>query len=189
MSLGHSLSGASEGDKSLRRVETRFATLSGMSNIPSSLLAGSYAAAAPWASVASSACTVNGQPVECPGWLLWLIPFFIAFWFIFVALAVLVFVALWKVFAKAGKPGWAALIPVYNVIVILEIVGKPIWWIFLYFVPFANIVMGIIVANELAKSFGKGVGFTLGLIFLPMVFYPILGFGKAVYIPASPVQS
>lgn len=99
----------------------------------------------------------------------------------FVVFLVLIF-ALWRIFEKAGKPGWAALIPFYNVIVLLEIVGKPWWWLLLLiFVPLGNIIWGIWTVNLLAKSFGKNEAFTVGLLLLGIVFYPILGFGSASY--------
>jgi hypothetical protein len=94
---------------------------------------------------------------------------------------VLVIAGLWKVFAKAGKPGWTAIIPIYNAIVMLDIIGKPLWWIILLFIPFVNIVIGILIAVELAKAFGKGIGFAIGLVFLGFIFIPILGFGSAQY--------
>jgi Family of unknown function (DUF5684) len=97
------------------------------------------------------------------------------------AIIVFVIVALWKVYAKANKPGWAAIIPIYNIIVLLEIVGRPLWWIILMLIPFVNIVIMIIVAIDLAKSFGKGTGFGIGLALLGIVFYPILAFGDAQY--------
>jgi hypothetical protein len=102
---------------------------------------------------------------------------------IIVYLAVLVFViaSLWKVFTKAGEEGWKAIIPIYNFIVLLKIVGRPWWWILLLLIPFVNFVILIIVYNDLSKSFGKGVGFTIGLIFLGIIFLPILGFGPATY--------
>ena len=103
------------------------------------------------------------------------------FFIIYLAIIVLIVASMWKIFTKAGKPGWAAIVPIYNVIVILEIVGKPIWWIILILIPFVNIIIGFILANELAKAFGRGVGTTLGLIFLPFIFYPVLGFGSAQY--------
>jgi len=100
--------------------------------------------------------------------------------------AVLVIAAVWKIFTKAGKPGWAALIPIYNIILLLEIVGRPAWWVILMFVPFANIVVVFILAFELARSFGHDVGFGLGLAFLPFIFFPILAFGSSTYRgPAS----
>lgn len=91
----------------------------------------------------------------------------------------------WKTFVKAGKPGWASIIPIYNLIVMLEIAGKPIWWIILLLIPLVNIIFGIIVYIDLAKNFGKGLGFALGLIFLSFIFFPILGFGDAKYQPTS----
>ncbi|WP_430814150.1 DUF5684 domain-containing protein [Carboxylicivirga sp. RSCT41] len=100
---------------------------------------------------------------------------------IYMAIIVLMIVSMWKIFEKAGKPGWAALIPIYNTIVMIEIVGKPVWWILLLIIPGVNIVFGIWLLNLLAKSFGKDVGFTLGLIFLGLIFYPILGLGDAKY--------
>ena len=99
------------------------------------------------------------------------------------ALLVMLIVAAWKIFTKAGKPGWASIIPIYNLIVMLEIVGKPLWWFFLLLIPFVNLVILIIIAIELAKVFGKGGGFAAGLILLPIVFYPILAFGDAQYTP------
>ncbi|WP_430613591.1 DUF5684 domain-containing protein [Flavobacterium sp. JP2137] len=100
----------------------------------------------------------------------------------YLAVLVIIFAAQWKIFQKAGKPGWAAIVPIYNLIVLLEITGKPLWWIFLYLVPGVNIVISIWVTNLLAKSFGKTEAFTVGLVFLPFIFSPILGFGSAQYI-------
>lgn len=88
----------------------------------------------------------------------------------------------WKIFTKAGKPGWACLIPIYSGIVLLEIIKKPIWWIFMLLIPIVNIYFAIVITNELSKSFGKTAGFTVGLIFLPFIFYPMLAFGDAKYI-------
>lgn len=93
----------------------------------------------------------------------------------------LIIASQWKVYTKAGKPGWAVLIPIYNIIVLLEIVRKPIWWIVLLLIPIVNFVILIIINVNLAKVFGKGTGFALGLIFLPFIFIPILGFGNAQY--------
>ncbi len=94
---------------------------------------------------------------------------------------VLTIAGLWATFSKAGKPGWACIIPIYNVIVLLEIAGKPLWWLILLFVPLVNLIIVLLVTLDVAKAFGKGVGFGLGLVFLPFVFYPILGFGDAEY--------
>ena len=91
----------------------------------------------------------------------------------------------WKTFEKAGKPGWGAIIPLYNIILLLEIAGKPIWWIILFFIPLVNLIVAILVSIEVAKKFGKDVGFGLGLAFLGFIFYPILGFGSAQYQASS----
>lgn len=112
----------------------------------------------------------------------------IVFLLMYLAMIVLVIAGMWTTFAKAGKPGWAAIVPIYNIIVLLEIVGKPLWWIVLFLVPCVNFVMPIVVGLEVAKVFGKGQGFGLGLGFLPFIFYPILGFGDAKYhAPPTPV--
>ena len=91
----------------------------------------------------------------------------------------------WKTFEKAGKPGWASIVPIYNIIVMLEMIGRPLWWIVLLFIPFVGIVAAVIIMIDFAKAFGKGAGFGVGLAFLPFVFYPMLGFGDAQY--AGPV--
>lgn len=98
------------------------------------------------------------------------------------AVAVLVIAGMWQAFAKAGKPGWAAIIPIYNVIVILEIAGKPIWWIILLLIPCVNIIIILLVMLDVAKAYGKGAGFGIGLFLLGFIFWPILGFGDAKYV-------
>jgi ABC-type sulfate transport system permease subunit len=100
---------------------------------------------------------------------------------IYAVLILINIVALWRVFQKAGEPGWAAIIPFYSTYVLLRIVGRPGWWLILFFIPLVNIVISIVVAVYLAKAFGKGPGFAVGLIFLPFIFCPILGFGSAKY--------
>jgi uncharacterized membrane protein YhaH (DUF805 family) len=90
-------------------------------------------------------------------------------------------IAMWKVFTKAGQPGWACLIPFYNIYVLCKIVGRPGWWLLLMLIPFVNFIVGIILCLDLAKSFGKGVGFGIGLIFLGFIFMCILAFGSAQY--------
>lgn len=103
--------------------------------------------------------------------------------FIFLACVALIpIITFWRIFTKAGKPGWASLIPIYNLIVWLEIIGKPLWWIVLLFLPCLNIIFFIWATNLLSKSFGKGEGFTIGLLFLPVIFYPVLGFGSSRYL-------
>ena len=96
-------------------------------------------------------------------------------------IALFVIVAMWKVFTKAGRPGWAAIIPIYNMYVWCKIVGRPGWWVILMLIPYVNFIIGIIVCIDLAKSFGNGVGFGLGLAFLGIIFFPILGFGSSQY--------
>lgn len=98
------------------------------------------------------------------------------------AFVILSIAGLWATFAKAGKPGWAAIIPIYNIIVMLEIAGKPIWWIILLLIPCVNIVVILMVMIDLAKAFGKGTGFAVGLWLLGFIFFPLLGFGDAKYI-------
>ena len=115
---------------------------------------------------------------------------FVAF-IVWLAVIVLMIVSSWKIYAKAGQPGWASIIPIYNLIVLLQIVQKPLWWIVLLFIPFVNFVVIIMIYHELSKAFGKGVGFTIGMIFLSIIFFPILAFGSATYqlrpmVPAQP---
>ena len=95
--------------------------------------------------------------------------------------ALLMIVAMWKVFTKAGQPGWASIIPIYNIYIWCKIVGRPWWWILLMLIPFVNFIVAIILCIDLAKSFGKGVGFGIGLALLGIIFFPILGFGSAQY--------
>ena len=108
---------------------------------------------------------------------------------IYLAVLVLSIVGLWKVFVKAGRPGWAAIIPIYNLIVLLEIAGKELWWIILFFIPIANLVASILVGIEIAKRFGKSEAFGVGLALLGFVFYPILGLGEAKYQGAAGIAS
>ena len=153
-----------------------------MNNIASYLLANTYSAFSPSLNMVAAVCRVNGQEVACPQFLNILGP---AIPLVILAVIVFMITAVWKIFTKAGQPGWASIIPIYNLVVMLQVVKKPTWWVILGFIPFVNIIIGLIVVYELAKAFGKGFGYTLGLIFLPFIFYPILGFGKAVYMPTT----
>lgn len=94
---------------------------------------------------------------------------------------IIVLVSSWVIFTKAGRPGWAAIVPIYNVWVLLEIVKKPWWWILLLLIPIVNIVVAVLITHELSMRFGKGGWFTVGLLLLPFVFYPILAFGDSKY--------
>jgi hypothetical protein len=87
--------------------------------------------------------------------------------------------AMWKVFTKAGQPGWAAIVPIYNLYVLTQIAGRPAWWIVLFFIPLVSLIATIILTVDVAKAFGKSTGFAIGMIFF--VGWLILGFGDATY--------
>ncbi len=103
----------------------------------------------------------------------------------FSCVGLLLFIAyvagLWQIFTKAGEAGWKAIIPIYNLWVLLEVVGRPGWWIILFFIPFVNIIVWVLVALDLSKSFDKSGWYALGLIILPWFFVVILGWGEAQY--------
>ena len=102
-------------------------------------------------------------------------------------LAIVFIAAFWKVFEKAGQPGWAAIVPLYNAYIMLKIVGRPGWWLLLLFIPIVNIAIAVIVAIDMAKSFGQSAAFGVVLLFLLSgIGYLILGFGGARYLgPAA----
>ncbi len=103
-----------------------------------------------------------------------------------VGVVVVVIAGLWRVYEKAGEPGWKVLVPIYNSVVLLRIVGMSGWWVLPLLIPYVGIVvsiiLSIIVFIKLARAFGKGGGFAMGLILLGFVFIPILGFGSATYL-------
>lgn len=99
---------------------------------------------------------------------------------------ILMIASLWKVFTKAGQPGWASIIPIYNTYVLCKIAGKPGWWVILMLIPFVNFIILILVCLGVAEKFGKGAGFGLGLAFLGFIFFPILAFGDATYRGMTP---
>ncbi len=103
-----------------------------------------------------------------------------------IAFAIFYIAASWKVLVKAGQPGWGALIPFYNTYLLLMVAQRPGWWLVLLLIPFVNIVFTIIVLLDIARNFGKSAGFGIGLFFLGVIFFPILGFGSATYQPAKP---
>ncbi len=107
------------------------------------------------------------------------------FLFILVGLAFTAFwiAGAWKMFEKAGQPGWAILVPIYNLLLIVRIAGSPDWMFVLLLIPFVNIVAHIFVSLELGKRFSKGAIFTIGLIFIPAVFYALIGFSSDDYTP------
>jgi len=110
--------------------------------------------------------------------------------FIYSAVCLAVFIVViagsWKMLEKAKQPGWGILIPIYNMVLLCRVAGKPGWWVILMIIPLVNIIISVLVAAGIARNFGKGVGYTLGLIFLPIIFYSVLGFGDAKYAPENP---
>ena len=96
--------------------------------------------------------------------------------------AVIAIVAMWKIYTKAGKPGWASIVPLYNLYVLFEVAGYNGWMFLLMCIPFVNFIMMILLFVKLAKAFGKSGGFAVGLIFLPFIFLLILAFGSAQYV-------
>ena len=98
-----------------------------------------------------------------------------------VAIGVFLIASLWITVDKAGRPGVSQIIPIWNYIELVRISGKPLWWVLILVVPIVNFIVLIIVYNEIAKAFGKDAGFTVGLILLPFIFWPILAFGNATY--------
>ena len=110
-------------------------------------------------------------------------------WIIYFAFMALMTFSGWKVFEKAGEPGWAAIVPIYNTITMLKISGKPWWWIFLFFIPLLNLILAIVALASFCGAYGKGVRFVVGMIFLPFIFLPILAFGDAKYRRPLPMPA
>ena len=96
-------------------------------------------------------------------------------------LTLVILAAQWAVFEKAKQPGWAAIIPIYGTLIFLKVANRPWWWIFLFLIPIVGLVYGIMATHQISKAFGKGTGFTVGLVLLPFVFYPILAFSSDKY--------
>ncbi len=128
---------------------------------------------------------------QTTGLLGFLAGFGIFLWIISIAISILMIVSMWKIFTKAGKPGWAAIIPIYNIYIMCEIASKEWWYILLLCVPIANIYAIYVIYNGISKKFGKTAGFTIGMIFLPFIFFPILAFEKDNVVEAetTPVQN
>ncbi|HYG16857.1 MAG TPA: DUF5684 domain-containing protein [Bacteroidia bacterium] len=107
------------------------------------------------------------------------------------AIVIIVCIAsIWTLYEKAGKPGWASIIPIYNQMVMIEIAGKPWYWILLMFIPLVNIILGIWTLNLFVKSFGKSEGYTFGIIILPFIFLPLLAFSKDTkFVGLQPVNT
>ena len=101
---------------------------------------------------------------------------------IMLAIALLMIVSLWITVSKAGRPGVSQIIPIWNLIELVRISGKPLWWVILILlIPIVNLILMIMVYHGISKAFGKDAGFTVGLVLLPIIFFPILAFGKATY--------
>ncbi|MBD3638875.1 MAG: signal peptidase I [Crocinitomicaceae bacterium] len=100
---------------------------------------------------------------------------------LYLALIVLMVISGWKVFEKAGQPGWAILVPFYNLYILTVIAKKEAWWMILFFIPIVSIVAAIIINIEIAKNFGKDAGFGVGMALLGFIFWPLLAFSDATY--------
>jgi len=97
------------------------------------------------------------------------------------ALSLFIIIAMWIVFAKAGQAGWKSLVPIYNIYILYVIAGVPGWWLILLLIPLVGLVFYLLAMLALAKKFGKGTLFGIGLLILPIIFYPLLAFGGARY--------
>jgi hypothetical protein len=106
----------------------------------------------------------------------------ILFFLFIVAVYVFYGYCLGLIFRKAGHPLWAGFVPIYNTYIMLKIIGRPGWWLILFFIPIVNFIIGIIVYLDLARSFGKGAGYGLALFFLSFIFIPVLAFSDAQYL-------
>ncbi len=105
---------------------------------------------------------------------------------VYLAILVLTLVGLWKTFTKAGLPGWGVIVPFYNLYLFVKLAGRPGWWLILLFIPLLNVVIDIVLSIDIARKFGRGAGFGIGLFFLPFIFFPVLAFGDAQYEQAGP---
>ena len=107
------------------------------------------------------------------------------FGIIWLIICIVMIIGLWKVFTKAGQPGWMAIIPILNLFILCKIAGRPGWWLLLMLIPFVNFIIWIILSLDLAKKFGKGAGFGIGIALLGFIFLPVLGFSDAQYQGAA----
>ena len=99
---------------------------------------------------------------------------------IFLTIA-LIIISTWKINTKAGQPGWVVLIPIYSSLIYLKIARAPWWWLLLMCIPYVGIIWVIWALNRIVKGFGKSGGFTVGCVFLPFIFFPMLAFGDSTY--------
>ncbi len=105
-------------------------------------------------------------------------PFLIILW---IVMTVVLIVANWKIFTKAGKPGWAILIPIYNIIVMMQIIKKPLWWVIMLFIPIVNVVFGILIVYNMVLKFSQPGWHVILALFVGIIYYPYLAFSKAEY--------
>jgi hypothetical protein len=118
-------------------------------------------------------------PMEAPD-----VAFSMTFLLVMIGIGVVVIAGMWKTFVKAGHPGWAVIVPFYNLYIMMKIAGRPGWWVLLCIIPIVSIVIAIIASIDIARNFGKGAGFGVGLALLGPIFYCILGFGDAEFQPS-----
>ena len=106
----------------------------------------------------------------------------LVFSFFFFVIGLVMLISMWKIFRKAGKQGWEAIIPIYNMVILLDIVKLPMWYVIMFFIPVINFVFMIITYVNLAKAFGKDTVFAILLLFIPIIGFPMLAFGKSKYV-------
>jgi hypothetical protein len=149
--------------------------------------------ASPLVATAVSTCSSYGKSVSCDMFFSQFGILFIPIIIVSIAIAVITIIANWIIFQKAGRPGWASIVPIYNMVVTFQIIGLNPWLILLFLVPFVNSIVGIIfsiiIAYRLAICFGKSTGFAVGIFFLPFIFYTMLAFSDDKYRPYEPQDS
>lgn len=96
--------------------------------------------------------------------------------------AVMSIMVMWTIYVRAGQPGWASIVPIYNIVILLKIAGRPAWWVLLLMIPLVNLVIYFMVCMDLAVAFDRGIGFAAGLFFLSFIFFPMLAFGEPDYV-------
>ena len=100
--------------------------------------------------------------------------------FFYLAIFIVMGISMWRLFVKAGKPGWAAIVPIYNNVIQLKIIGRPLWWLAMMFIPFANIAFAVMILIDFCKSYGKDTGFAILAILFPLIMLPYMAFSKDI---------
>ena len=108
---------------------------------------------------------------------------------LYIAFYVLAFIGLWKMFVKAGHPGWGAIIPFYNLYLLLKVARRPGWWLILFFIPLVNIIIWLVVALDVSRNFGHGAGYGILLWIFPYIMFIVLGWGTDQYRGAQPAMA